>query len=77
MATGNGFDKKEFQRQMEQLEEQFSGMGHDKDKQEQDKHQKPPEQEQIKRNLSETTFETYHDIMMLGHTEFMNLDTVS
>lgn len=66
MATGNGFDKKEFQRQMEQLEEQFSGMGHDKDKQEQDKHQKPPEQEQIKRNFSETTFETYHDARSNG-----------
>lgn len=36
-------------------------MGHDQDDQEQDKHQNLPEKEQMKRNFSETTFETYHD----------------
>lgn len=30
MAIKNGFDKKEFQNQVEQLEEQFSKMGNNK-----------------------------------------------
>lgn len=46
---------------MEQLEKQFSGMCLDKDTQEQNKHQESPEQEQIKHNFSETTFETNQD----------------
>lgn len=47
MTTENGFDKKkkkEFQRKMiEQFEKQFSEIGHDKDNQKHDKHQKPSE----------------------------------
>ena len=57
MATGDGFDKKEFKNQMEQLEKQFAGLGQNKENKGQETGQKSPEKEQIKQN----TFETYHD----------------
>lgn len=57
MATGDGFDKKEFKNQMEQLEKQFAGLGQNNENKGQETGQKSPEKEQIKQN----TFETYHD----------------
>lgn len=32
MATGNGYERKEFKNQMEQLEKQFAGLGQSEEK---------------------------------------------
>lgn len=41
MATGDGFDKKEFKNQMEQLEQRFAGLGHSKENKGQETGQNP------------------------------------
>lgn len=57
MATGDGFDKKEFKNQMEQLEEQFAGLDQSKENKGQETCKKSLEKENVKQN----TFETYYD----------------
>lgn len=34
MSSGNGYDRKEFKNQIEQLEKQFEGLGHSEEKEE-------------------------------------------
>lgn len=60
MATGNGFDEKEFKNKMEQIEKQCAWLGQSK------------ENPQKKNRLNKTLLK---HIIMLGCMKLVNLDT--
>lgn len=69
MATGNGYDRKEFKNQMEQLEKQFAGLGQSEEKEGHETGQKFSEQEQVKQNTFEKQTDTYYDARLYETNE--------
>lgn len=69
MATGNGYNRKEFKNQMEQLENQFAGMGQSKEKEGHETGKRFAEQEQVKQNTFEKQTDTYYDARLYETNE--------
>lgn len=69
MATGNGYNRKELKNQMEQLENQFAGMGQSKEKGGHETGQTFAEQEQVKQNTFEKQTDTYYDARLYETNE--------